>query len=90
MTIEEKRARELWRKMFGRSWPRGWKIHFRTCGATCESAQEIYVLSSSPEDALDTLSHEFVHMRNIIDGLPDRHGRKFNKEARARLKKVLK
>ena len=90
MTPEEKRAREIWRKQYGRSWPRGWRVHFMTCGATCPQTKEVFVLADRPEDAMDTLSHEFVHMRNSIDGLPDRHGPKFEREVRSRLKRVLK
>lgn len=60
----ERQARELYRQLFRKEFPKGWRIHFGTAGVCNHVSKEIHIAAWEPYEGLRTVLHEFIHLEH--------------------------
>jgi len=74
-----KRAKRMWRVLFNEPFPKGWHFVWYFLGATDHPCKQLLLVDGLDDRrAIDTLVHEFVHVK-----FPNkRHGKGFDKMVR--------
>lgn len=78
-------CKKLYLHLFGSPWPKGWQIHWHVNGFTSFNDKAIYMSADSIKDSydLETLCHEFLHLRTEM-----KHGKEFDKFVRKMVKEA--
>jgi hypothetical protein len=84
--VETAKVILLYSLVFGRGWPKGWKIHWNVLGCCDEACKTIILNNQTLREEPYTVIHELVHL-----AYPRlRHGKRFDKLVRSYYMKARK
>ena len=75
----------VYKGLFGRPFPKGWEAEFGLVGITSYEQKVVYYMQRTIEQDPVTFVHELVHVRHPKWN----HGKKFQKEVRRLVKRLL-
>lgn len=83
---EARKVRKLYKQLFGKPMPRGWRIMWGVKGVTYEDAHEVFFNQHTLIEDLTTVTHELLHVAQ-----PElEHGEAFSTIVRDLTTKALK